>query len=166
MNCKDCQKYLPDLLLDAASVSGAQDHLAECPGCFDEFHSLQATLDLLDSWHAPEVSPYFDQKLAVLLRDEQRAAPAGWLERLRCYMLFNTGRQFRPALAGVLAVILLAGAGTVFDLSGPSSKNIQTSAAVTDLQILDRNEQAFQTMDQLLQDDSSPDRGTPSEPAS
>ena len=69
-------------------------------------------------WQAPEPSPYFDQKLAVRLREEQAEAPAGWFERLKTRLLFNTGRQFRPAIAGALALVLLVGGGTFADLSG------------------------------------------------
>ncbi len=166
MNCKECQKHLSDLLCEPASTSLVQAHLDACTTCSHELHSLQATLQLLDIWEAPTVSPYFDQKLSARLRSEQKAQPAGWLERLRFHLLFNTGRQFRPALAGGLAILLLAGAGTAFNLAGLSSRPIQTSATVNDLQILDRNEQAFQTMDQLLQDDNSQDRGISSQPAS
>jgi hypothetical protein len=109
-------------------------------------------MTLLDTWHAPEPSPYFDQRLAVLLREEQTKAPASWFERMRSRLLFNTGRQFRPALAGALAVLLLVGGGTFANLAGVHLGWPEASAAVTDLQVLDKNDQALQTMDQLLQD--------------
>jgi hypothetical protein len=109
-------------------------------------------MTLLDTWHAPEPSPYFDQRLAVLLREEQTKAPASWFERMRSRLLFNTGRQFRPALAGALAVLLLVGGGTFANLAGVHLGRPEASAAVTDLQVLDKNDQALQTMDQLLQD--------------
>src|SRR5882757_4856769 len=98
MNCKHCQDSLPDLLLNAASPANAaaREHLAACAACNDGFHALKATFDLLDTWKAPEPSPYFDQRLAVRLREEVAAPPAGWFERLRTRLLFNTGRQFRP----------------------------------------------------------------------
>jgi hypothetical protein len=68
-------------------------------------------------------------------------------------LLFNTGRQFRPALAGALALVLVLGGGTFADVSGfLHPKPPQASAAVEDLQILDKNDQALQTMEQLLQD--------------
>jgi anti-sigma factor RsiW len=155
MNCKDCQTVLLDLLLDpgAPTHGAARKHLESCPKCNGEFKSLEATFTLLDAWKAPEPSPYFDQKLAVRLREEQAKAPEGWLERLKSRLLFNTGRQFRPALAGALALILLAGGGTFANLSGFSHSRPQASAAVQDLQILDKNDQALQAMDQLLQDD-------------
>jgi hypothetical protein len=124
--------------------------------------SLEATFALLDTWQAPEPSPYFDQKLAILLREEQALAPAGWFERLKSRFMFNTNRQFRPAMAGALALILLVGGGTFANLasSSPPTPSAEASATVQDLQILDKNDQAFQTMDQLLQDDSSADDAT------
>jgi hypothetical protein len=162
MNCHDCQSALPDLLLDPAATSAiaVRAHVDSCATCSKELESLEATFALLDEWQAPEPSPYFDQKLAVRLREEQANPPAGWFERLRSRLLFNTGRQFRPALAGALALILLVGGGTVANLSFHSG-GVQASAAVTDLQILDKNDQALQTMDQLLQEDAPDDTAAP-----
>jgi anti-sigma factor RsiW len=159
MNCKDCQAILFDLLLDpgASSNAAARSHLESCPECNREFQSLEATFALLDTWKAPDPSAYFDQKLAVRLREEQARAPEGWFERLKSQLLFNTGRQFRPALAGALALILLVGGGAFANLSDFGHSTPQTSAAVQDLQILDKNDQALQTMDQLLQDDGPAD---------
>ena len=159
MNCKDCQSVFLDLLLDPAapSHSAARSHLESCPECKREFKSLEATFALLDTWKAPEPSPYFDQKLAVRLREEQAKAPEGWFERLRSRLLFNTGRQFRPALAGAMALILLVGGGTLANLSDFGHSTPQASATVQDLQILDKNDQALQAMDQLLQDDGPAD---------
>lgn len=158
MICHDCQTALPELLLDPAAPSNAaaREHLKSCPACNEEFQSLEATFALLDSWEAPEPSSYFDQKLAVRLREEQALPAAGWFERMRSRLLFNTGRQFRPAMAGAMALVLLVAGGTFADLSGfPHSSKADVSATVNDLQILDKNDQALQTMSLLLQDDSS-----------
>jgi hypothetical protein len=160
MLCQECQSVLPDLLLDpgAASNAAARAHLESCAACKEEFQSLEATFALLDTWQAPEPSPYFDQKLAVRLREEQALAPAGWFEQLKSRFLFNTGRQFRPVMAGALAAILVLGGGTFAGISNFSHPKPEASATVNDLQIFDKNDQALQTMDQLLQDDSSPDK--------
>lgn len=158
MICHDCQSALPDLLLDPTALSNAaaREHLKSCAACNEELRSLEATFALLDSWQAPEPSPYFDQKLAVRLREEQASPAAGWMERVRSRLLFNTGRQFRPLVAGALALVLLVAGGTFADLSGfPHSTKTQVSATVNDLQILDKNDQALQTMNLLLQDDGS-----------
>lgn len=165
MNCRDCQSALPDLLLDpsAPSNTATRAHIDTCAVCREELEALQATMSLLDAWEAPEPSAYFDQKLAVRLREEQEKAPAGWFERLRSRLLFNTGRQFRPALAGALALALLIGGGTFANLSSlHPSKAPQASATVDDLEILDRNDQALQTMDLLLDDGAEDTPAVPS----
>jgi anti-sigma factor RsiW len=166
MICREMKSVLPDLLLDPskASNAAARAHLDSCPACREELHSLEATLALMNVWQAPEPSPYFDQKLAVRLREEQQQAPEGWLERIRAKLLFNTGRQFRPALAGALALVLLIGGGTVVNFSGLHIGKVPASATVNDLQIFEKNDQAMQTMDLL--DDVSSDDGTTVVPAS
>ena len=152
MNCKTCQNALPDLLLDPAAKANAaaRAHIATCADCARELHELEAAMSLLDQWEAPEISPYFDQKLAVRLREEQAAPPAGLWERMRTRLLLNTGRQFRPVLASAMALLLIAGGSgiTISTLSHPSAA---VSAPVKDLQILDKNDQALQEVDQLLQ---------------
>jgi hypothetical protein len=164
MNCKDCQSVLLDLLLDPGAPSNAagRSHVESCTKCNQELKSLEATFALLDTWEAPEPSPYFDQKLAVRLREEQAMPPADWFERLKSRLLFNTGRHFRPALVGALALILLVGGGTFANLSGIGRFRPQTSATVQDLQLLDKNDQALQAMDQLLLDAGSADDTPPS----
>jgi len=154
MNCKNCQTALPDLLLNPAAPgnAAARAHIATCAACAGELASLESTMLLLDLWKAPEVSPYFDQKLAVRLREEQAAPPAGFFERLRARLLLNTGRQLRPALAGAMALLLIAGGGGVTISTLHSAHPASVSAPVNDLQILDTNEQALQQVDQLLQD--------------
>ncbi len=162
MNCKTCQTAFPDLLLDPAAPANAaaRDHLAACAVCAQQLASLQATVALLDTWSAPEISPYFDQKLAVRLREVQAAPAPGWFERLRIRLLLNTGRQFRPALAGAMALLLIAGGGSfgISTLSHPNSTQAAPmSATVNDLQLLDKNEQALQQVDQVLQENAPAD---------
>jgi anti-sigma factor RsiW len=156
MNCKICQAALPNLLLDPAAPANAaaRAHIATCADCARELAAFEATMSLLDTWQAPEVSPYFDQQLAVRFREEQDNPAPGWFERIRTHLLLNTGRQFRPALAGAMALLLIAGGGTVgiTAFQQHPAQPIHVSAAVNDLQILDKNEQALQQVDQLLQD--------------
>jgi hypothetical protein len=158
MNCKTCLADLPNLLLDPAAPenTAARAHIAVCSDCARELAALESTMALLDSWEVPEVSPYFDQKLAVRLREEQAAPAPGWFEQLKTRLLLNTGRQFRPALAGAMALMLIAGGGTV-GITTWHSQPVHPSATVNDLQVLDKNEQALQQLDQLLQDETPAD---------
>ena len=155
MDCKNFQNELTDLVLTPGATPSlaAVAHLKVCPPCTEEYLSFQRTFSLLDTWTAPEPTPYFDQKLAVLLREEQAAPRMGWFESLATRLRFNTGRNFRPAVAGALALALIVGGGSVATIGRPAP--VQASATVTDLQILDRNEQAFKQLDELQQDDSS-----------
>jgi anti-sigma factor RsiW len=166
MNCKACQAALPDLLLDPATPKNAtaRGHIATCRDCARELAALEATMSLLDIWEVPEVSLYFDQKLSVRLREEQAAPAPGWFEKLKTRLLLNTGRQFRPALAGAMALLLIAGGGGLgISTFWSHSRTVQMSATINDLQILDKNQQALQQMDQLLQDDApaTSDSATP-----
>ncbi len=173
LDCNALQRILPDLIADLdrdsalAAAPEVRTHLAACADCAKEYAALESTMHLLDLWAAPEPSPYFDQKLAVLLREEQARPKLGWLGRWRERLVLNTGHQFRPAVAAALALMLLAGGGGALRIASMShGAAIQTSAAVNDLQILDKNDQTIQQMDQLLQDDGSSQTASPAQPAS
>lgn len=172
MNCSTCQAALPDLLLDpdSATARAATPHLDVCADCRRELTELQSTFALLDDFHAPEPSPWFDARLSARVREAVAAPPESLWERLRSTLQFSTGRHLRPALAGALALVLLVGGGTATELALHRAPE-QASATVQDLQILDRNDQAFQTMDQLDQmvdenNPSSQDDGSPDSPVS
>lgn len=163
MDCRNFQSELPDLVLTpgAKPSLAAVAHMKVCPPCAEEYLSFQQTFSLLDTWKAPEPTPYFDQKLAVRLREEQAAPRMGWLERLETRLRLNTGRNFRPAMVGAMALALIVGGGSFVGINNYAPQPNQpaaTSATVKDLQILDRNEQAFQQLDELQQDD---DNGAP-----
>ena len=157
MNCKTFQNELPDLVLTANAKPSvaAVAHMRACPPCAEEYLSFQSTFATLDMWQAPEPAPYFDQKLAVRVREEQAAPKMTWLESLKARLLFNTGRSFRPVAVGALALALVVGGGGVAFYPANTPTVPQTSATVNDLQILDRNEQAFQQLDELQQDDDN-----------
>ena len=159
IDCKSFQSELPDLVLtaNARPSVAAVAHMRECPPCAEEFLSFQSTFAALDEWKAPELSAYFDQKLTVRIREEQSAPKMNWLQSLQARLLFNTGRNFRPAMIGALALALVVSGGGIVGINGvPGFQTpavTQPSAAVNDLQILDRNEQAFQQLDELQQED-------------
>lgn len=159
MDCNGFAKELPDLVLTpgAKPSVAAVAHLRTCPPCTDEYVGLQKTFGLLDEWLVPEPTAYFDQKLAVRLREEQAAPRMNWMERLTTRLQLNTGRNFRPAMAGALALALVVGGGSYAGLNGAfeHGSTTQASATVNDLQILDKNEQAFHVMDELQQDETA-----------
>jgi anti-sigma factor RsiW len=159
MNCQSCQNELATLLLDPANPAAAavQAHVAGCHACAAELNALRATMALMDDWTAPAPSPFFDTRLHARLRDEISAAPAGLWERLRARWAFNMNLQMRPAAAYALAVVLLAGGGSYAGFNALHPHQAQVSAAVQDLQNLDKNDQTIATMDQLVADDGSND---------
>jgi hypothetical protein len=155
MDCKTCRSALPDLLLDreyAAARPEMGRHLSQCAECRIEFTELKATFALLDEWEAPEVSPYFDAKLHVRLREAVEAKPEGMWERMRSFVTFSTGRVLRPVMAGTLGLAMMLSGATALLLHQHSSvaSPDPTSATVDDLKIMNNNAQAFQQMDQLL----------------
>ena len=170
MDCKDFGAELMDIVLtpELAPSVAAVAHMKACPPCAEEYISFQQTFSLLDTWHAPEPTPYFDQKLAVLIREEQAAPRMGWFESLVTRMRFNTGRNFRPAMVGALSLALVVGGGSLLVVSPTVGHSPEASATIRDLQILDRNEQAFQQLDELQDDDDgsqlSPDSSQNSSP--
>jgi len=85
MDCKSFETELMDLVLTPNSTPSvaAVVHMKSCPPCTEEYVSFQETFSLLDTWQAPEPTPYFDQKLAVLLREEQAAPRMGWKKRTK-----------------------------------------------------------------------------------
>jgi len=164
MDCKNFESELMDIVLTPEQTPSvaAVAHMKACPPCAEEYVSFQKTFAVLDTWQAPEPTPYFDQKLAVLLREEQAAPRMGWFESLVTRLRFNTGRNFRPAMVGALSLALVVGGGSAFVISPVNTGTpVQASATVNDLQILDRNEQAFQQMDQLQQDDDNGSQPSP-----
>ena len=161
MDCKEFQNELPDLLLTPNSTPSvaAVAHLKSCPPCTEEYVSFQQTFGLLDTWAPVEPTPFFDGKLNARIREVQSAPAMSWFERIQARLLFNTGRHFRPAMAGALSLALLLGVGGGSYLSLNQQNRavpVEASAAINDLQILDRNDQAYKQMDELQQDDDSP----------
>ncbi len=170
MDCKAFTSELPDLVLtpNARPSLAAVAHMRSCPPCAEEYLSFQATFEALDAWHAPEPTAYFDQKLTVMIREEQRAPKMSFWEAFRTRLELNTGSNFRPMLAGALGLALVIGGGGI---AGINYSNVSVpapqpaaSATVNDLQILDRNEQAFQQLDELQNADDNSTQGSQEAP--
>jgi hypothetical protein len=163
MICREVKASLPDLLLAPKSVPAeVRAHVASCAECGKELKELEATMALMDGWEAPEVSPYFDTRMAVLLREEQQAAPAGWLERMRARFLFGNHVSMRPLMAGAMALVVMAGIGTYAGFGGFSPQKppqVQASPVIKDLQSMDENAQVFQQLSSMEQQDAGDNGG-------
>jgi len=159
-NCKMVDEKLADLLLDPHAVPAkVQAHVAECADCQGELAKLQAAMQLLDTWEAPEPSPYFLMRLGARVREERQAAPAGWLARgiarVRASIAYGPGLHVRPLAAMALTVMLLVGGGTYLGVTDWMQPPQATpTAVVSDLQTLDNNAQVLDQMESLSSSES------------
>ena len=163
MNCNQIRELLPDIItsagMDATTLQPeVSNHIASCNDCATHLRDLQKTMALLDEWQAPEPSPYFDTRLQARLREEMARPHAAWFSWLR-----------RPAWAGSLAAVIIAGALVVGNKSYISQTEtiatkppslglpVEPGTAVGDLQALDRNDELYADFDVLddlqVQDD-------------
>lgn len=152
--CRKLEDKLPDLLLNQNAEAGLspqlREHLASCSDCAAQLHDLRATMSLLDEWPAPEISPYFDSKLAARLRSERAAEPAGFFERLQARLTFGDSLRIKSAVAvAALAIVLGGGSYAGFTQFHHDRDSQSISATVNDLQILDHNDQVISQLDVL-----------------
>ncbi len=156
-DCRRTREALPELLFDQASVPATvQAHVGSCADCQKELQALKGTVTLLDDWHAPEPSVYFNARMTAKLREEQQRGPQTLLARVQSWFVL-TNLPMKPIAGGALALVLAIGGGTYLETAYNSSPAPQGSAAVRDLQSLDENAQVFQQMnslDQLDQQDN------------
>ena len=163
MKCEKLPVHLPDMIFDPTRVPAeAVQHVKECPRCAGEWKELQATMQLLDAWKAPEPSPYFDARLAVRLREARESEAPGWLERLRLHLMFGSDLHLRPAAAAAFALLLVVGGGSYFGIASLNRTVVPqqqvVSATVNDLELLDSN---AQTLQQLAAFDETSSDSTP-----
>ena len=140
---------LADLLLDPQVVPAqVRAHVESCEHCSGELSELRATMNLLDSWQAPEPNPYFLTRLNAQMREERQAAPASWLDRLRARFVYGPATHVRPLAAMAMTIMLLVGGGTYLGVADWDVAPAVTgqAAVVHDLQLLDKN---AQLLDQL-----------------
>ncbi|HLJ76816.1 MAG TPA: hypothetical protein VKT75_05360 [Acidobacteriaceae bacterium] len=157
MICRTVKSKMPDLLLAPESVAAdVRSHVESCADCAKELRELEATMALMDTWEAPEVSPYFDGRMQVLLREEKEAEPAGWWERLRARFAYGEKVNMRPLTAAALALVLAVGGGLYEGMFTHHTQPAQAdSLVIRDLQSLDENSQVFQQLNSMEQQDDS-----------
>lgn len=156
--CDAMETKLADMLLaPEAAPAKVTTHVAECEPCAKELDELRSTMALLDTWQAPEPSPYFMTRLQARLNEERQAPPAGWFERLRARLTYGPQLHARPIAAMALTVVLLLGGGTYLGMSNwdQEKSGPPQAAVVHDLQVLDNNAQLLDQLETLSSADSN-----------
>lgn len=158
MLCKDLKDEIFDAALSGtAPGDSAKAHMATCAACEHEFESLRSTMNVLDTWTAPEPSQYFDVRLRARLREvkeqEQHSPLARLLDKIGVGPL-----SWKPLAAAALTMIM-AVAGGMYVVTGSSHSVSREHAKlaecpVVDLQALDQNQQVLSEL-QDIDDDSS-----------
>jgi anti-sigma factor RsiW len=150
--CTGMESKLADMLLDPEAVPAkVRTHVEQCDHCQGELAELGATMALLDTWEAPEPSPYFLTRLDARMREERQAEPEGWFARLRDRFAFGPQMHVRPLAAMAMAVMLLVGGGAYLGISDVDQATAPTPQAfvVHDLQTLDNNAQVLDQMEAM-----------------
>ena len=152
-NCDGMDAMLESMLLDPAAVSaGDQAHVERCERCSRELDELRATMTLMDTWEAPEPSPYFLTRLEARHREQREAQPEGWLARLRASFVYSSRTHVRPLAAMAMTVLLLVGGGAYLGVTNwyqPQTAPGPAAAAVHDLQTMDSNAQLLDQLEAL-----------------
>lgn len=158
MKCEEVREQFVESVASSSGVKSpeATAHLASCGECSQALKSFESTMALLDEWRAPEPSPYFQTRFRAKLAElkaEEAAHPAwsgflGWLRRPAFGM-----PVWRPMAAGVLALAMAVGIGLMQNQKGQQGNMAviqgQKGTAVSDLQILERNQDMFSDFDVL-----------------
>ncbi len=163
MLCKEIKDDVFEAALSgAAPDENVREHIAACAGCKNEFESMRSTMNVLDSWTAPEPSPYFDVRFRARLRElkeqEQPGRMATWLEKIGIRQL-----TWKPIAALSFAAVLAISGGMYIGNGGLASHHAPQTQAnlecpVTDLQALDKNQQLLNELQDL--DDSNSSDGS------
>jgi len=147
MKCDEIRERMPDVAAGLNQFTADENqHFESCAACAEQLKAMRATMTLLDDWHAPEPSPYFDVRLHARLREEMARPQAGWAAWFR-----------RPVLAAALTVLIGIGVGLLFTRSSGIYQREQTSvnempapgSAVSDLQSLETNHDLYSDFELL-----------------
>ena len=158
MKCEEFRELILDAMegsLPAASAAEWEQHRSACAACAEEWRSLAATSALLDEWHAPAPSPYFDVRLQANLRAEMARPQRGW----RNLFGWQPSRAFAAA---TLALLLVAGVG-LYEVGSRGYPPVEPQptvegTAVSDLQSLDKNADLYAAVDNLASVDQTQDQ--------
>lgn len=163
MRCKDVQDEMMERALGIGATNEAlpivvRQHLKDCEPCRTEAAETRSLMLAMDAWQAPETNPYFMTRFAARLEEERATTPQGWLARLQStvYARFNYGnrRRLQPVTATALSLLVLVGGGVYLSRvqtvrpTEPAVITV-TPAVIHDLQSLDTNTAALDTLESL-----------------
>ena len=168
MDCKHFQEILPDILLESsAGGEGAmpevEKHLAGCIACAKQLQEFRETMALLDEWHAPEPSAYFDTRLAARLREEMARPQLAWYQRILPRLSGHP--VWMTSVAAIVFVVALGFGNKSYIVQTEEIATkppalltpVQPGTAVGDLQALEKNDDLYADFDMLddlqVQDD-------------
>jgi hypothetical protein len=152
MTCDEIRERMLDVAAGlSAATAEEKQHLAGCDACAGKLEQVRQSMALLEEWHAPEPSPYFDVRLQARLREEMAKPQPGWLQWFR-----------RPVLAVALTLLLGIGVGLFFarggsiyhaggddQVAGLEPQQLQPGTAVSDLQALEKNHDLYSDFELL-----------------
>lgn len=122
MNCEQLEtvaiEYL-DGVLNTSQRSDVERHLAVCTDCHARLEGFRSVSVALESWEAPEVSPWFNGRLWRRIA-ESEAARWNWRTVL--------GAAFRPAYVAALSVVLVVGSIAVWQEPQVQKTNQQVAS--------------------------------------
>lgn len=85
------------------------------------------------------------------MREERKAAPAGWLERMRARLLYGQRLHARPLAAMALTALLILGGGAYLGVTNWEQPAVAPgqAAVVHDLETLDSNAQLLDQLESI-----------------
>lgn len=166
MRCKDVQNEMMERALGTGATKQAlstvvRQHLKGCEPCRAESAEIRSLLSAMDVWQVPEPNPYFMTRFAARLEEAHATLPEGWLSRLSTdfQARFTYGKRWRlqPVTATALSLLVLVGGGVYLSHVQPARQPVPaviyvTPAVIHDLQNLDTNTQALDTLESLSGD--------------
>jgi len=90
-------------------VAGAEEHLAACGECREEFRRLQMVLNTVSSAGEPERGPDYGAEVWRRLALRGRPGRGGWLRRLFAGPFWQRPAVLAPMLAGMLVAAFFIG---------------------------------------------------------
>lgn len=138
-----------DKFLEGSLPDDARLHMQSCAACADAWAEHAKVMALLDEWQAPEASPFFDTRLLARVREAKEQE----VQRFSVLALFRRPLFGFPAWQAVAAGALALAMAIGISVMRPSSTDDQVmtarSAAVQDLQTLDRHQHEITTLELL-----------------